>query len=59
MKDEFLRDNLLVYIEREMTESFDSDLILNNFVFSKTAYNVILSTLYFAFSFTFVLVHTW
>jgi hypothetical protein len=33
MKDEFLRDNLLVYIEREIAESFDSDLILNNFVF--------------------------
>jgi hypothetical protein len=33
MEDEFLGDNLLVYIEREIAESFDSSLILNNFVF--------------------------
>ena len=32
MEDEFLEDNLLVYIEREIVESFDSDLILDDFV---------------------------
>jgi hypothetical protein len=32
MKDEFLGDNLLVYIEREIVKSFDSDLILDNFI---------------------------
>jgi hypothetical protein len=29
----FLEIILLVYIERKMAESIDSDLILNNFVF--------------------------
>ena len=32
MKDEFFGDNLLVYIEREIAKSFDSDLILDDFV---------------------------
>jgi hypothetical protein len=31
MEDKFLGDNLLVYIEREIAKSFNSDLILNNF----------------------------
>jgi hypothetical protein len=33
MKDEFLGDNLLVYIEKEIIKSFDSDLILDDFVY--------------------------
>jgi hypothetical protein len=32
MEDEFLGDNLLVYIEKEIAKSFDSDLIFNDFV---------------------------
>ena len=32
MEYEFLGDNLLVYIEREIAKSFDSELILNDFV---------------------------
>jgi hypothetical protein len=32
MEDKFLGDNLLVYIEREIVESFNSDLILDDFV---------------------------
>jgi hypothetical protein len=32
MKDEFIGDNLLVYIERKIVKSFDSNLILDNFV---------------------------
>jgi hypothetical protein len=32
IEDKFLGDNLLVYIEREIAKSFDSDLILNDFV---------------------------
>ena len=32
MEDEFLGDNLLVYIEREIAKSFDSNLILDDFV---------------------------
>jgi hypothetical protein len=32
MEDKFLGDNLLVYIEREIAKSFDSNLILNDFV---------------------------
>ena len=29
-------DNLLVYIEREISESFNSDLILDDFVYLKS-----------------------
>jgi hypothetical protein len=36
MEDEFLANNLLVYIEREISESFNSDLILDDFVFLKS-----------------------
>jgi hypothetical protein len=36
MEDEFLADNLLVYIEREIFESFNSDLILDDFVSLKS-----------------------
>jgi hypothetical protein len=32
MEDEFLANNLVVYIEKEIAKSFDSDLILNDFV---------------------------
>ena len=32
MEDEFLKDNLLVYIEKEIAKSFNSDLILDDFV---------------------------
>jgi hypothetical protein len=32
MEDEFLGDNLLIYIEREIAKSFDSELILDDFV---------------------------
>jgi hypothetical protein len=32
MEDEFLGDNLLIYIEREIAKSFNSDLILDDFV---------------------------
>jgi hypothetical protein len=32
MDDEFLADNLVVYIEREISKSFNSDLILDDFV---------------------------
>jgi hypothetical protein len=32
MNNEFLADNLVVYIERKISESFNSDLILNDFV---------------------------
>lgn len=31
MEDEFLIDNLIVYIEREIVENFSSDLILDDF----------------------------
>jgi hypothetical protein len=31
MEDEFLADNFVVYIERKISESFNSDLILDNF----------------------------
>jgi hypothetical protein len=36
MEDEFLTDNLLVYIEREIFKSFNSDLILDDFVSLKS-----------------------
>jgi hypothetical protein len=36
MEDEFLANNLFVYIEREISESFNSDLILDNFVSLKS-----------------------
>ena len=36
MEDEFLMDNLLVYIEREIFESFNSDMILDDFVSLKS-----------------------
>jgi hypothetical protein len=36
MDDEFFTDNLLFYIEREISESFSSDLILDDFVFLKS-----------------------
>jgi hypothetical protein len=32
IEDEFLGDNLLVYIEREIAKNFDSELILDDFV---------------------------
>jgi hypothetical protein len=32
MEDEFLADNLVVYIERKISESFNSDLILDDLV---------------------------
>jgi hypothetical protein len=34
--DEFLANSLVVYIEREISESFNSDLILDNFVSPRT-----------------------
>jgi hypothetical protein len=36
MEDEFLANNLLVYIERENSESFSSDLILDDFASLKS-----------------------
>jgi hypothetical protein len=36
MDDEFLTNSLVVYIEREISESFNSDLILDDFVSLKT-----------------------
>jgi hypothetical protein len=33
MEDEFLGDNLLLCIEREIVESFDLDLILDDYIF--------------------------
>jgi hypothetical protein len=36
MENEFLVDNLLVYIEREISERFNSDLILDDFVYLKS-----------------------
>jgi hypothetical protein len=36
MDDEFLANSLVVYIEREISESFNSDLILDNFVSPRT-----------------------
>ena len=32
LEDEFLGNNLLVYIKKEVAKSFDSDLILDDFV---------------------------
>ena len=32
MEDKFLADNLVVYIKKEISESFNSDLILHDFV---------------------------
>ena len=32
MEDEFFEDNLLVYIERKIAESINSDLILDDYV---------------------------
>jgi hypothetical protein len=32
MEDKFLGNNLLVYIERGIAKSFDSDLILDDFI---------------------------
>jgi hypothetical protein len=34
--DEFLANSLIVYIEREISESFNSDLILDDFVSLRT-----------------------
>jgi len=36
MDDEFLANSLVVYIEREISESFNSDLILDDFIYLKT-----------------------
>jgi hypothetical protein len=36
MNDEFLANNLLVYIERKISENFNSNLILDNFVSLKS-----------------------
>ena len=35
MEDEFLADNLIVYIKREIAEMFDSDFVLDDFVSMK------------------------
>ena len=35
MEDEYLADNLIVNIEREIVETFDSNSILDDFVFMK------------------------
>jgi hypothetical protein len=35
IEDEFLGDNLLVYIVKEIAESYDSNLILYDFVYLK------------------------
>jgi hypothetical protein len=32
MEDEFLANNLIIYIEKEISESFSLDLILDDFV---------------------------
>ena len=32
MEDKFLANNLIVYIEREIAEMFDSDFVLDDFV---------------------------
>jgi hypothetical protein len=32
MNDDFLANNLVIYIEKEISESFSSDLILDDFV---------------------------
>jgi hypothetical protein len=37
MENKFLANNLLVYIEREISESFNSNLILDDFVFLKSS----------------------
>jgi hypothetical protein len=36
IEDEFLTDNLVVYIEREISKSFNLDLILDDFVSLRT-----------------------
>ena len=36
IEDEFLTDNLVVYIEREITEIFDSKFVLEDFISLKT-----------------------
>ena len=36
MEDEFLANNLVIYIEKEIFESFSSDLILDDFVSLKS-----------------------
>jgi hypothetical protein len=35
MEDDFLANSLVIYIEREIVESFDLDLILDDFVLLK------------------------
>jgi len=35
MKEEFLADSMMIYIERELVEDFDSDLIINEFYSTK------------------------
>ena len=35
VEDEFHTDNLIVYIEREIAEMFDSDFVLDDFVSMK------------------------
>ena len=35
MKDEFFSDNLIVYIEREIVETFDSKFVFDDFVSMK------------------------
>jgi hypothetical protein len=49
MDDEFLANSLVVYIEGKISESFNSDLILDDFV----------SLRHFVFLFNFVLLPTW
>jgi hypothetical protein len=35
IKEEFLADSMMIYIERELVEDFDSDLIINEFYSTK------------------------
>ena len=35
MEDEFLADNLIVYIEKEIVETFDLDYVLDDFALWK------------------------
>jgi hypothetical protein len=35
MKEEFLADSMMIYIERELIEDIDSDLIINEFYSTK------------------------
>jgi len=53
MKEEFFADSMMMYIERELVEDIDSDLIIDEFYSTKHRMVQLNSVIYFYFYFQF------